>query len=288
MNHVIAAAGLVAGAAFGSAALSPASAHSESGLRADAAAQRAPTMSVYILQGVPGESVAVAVDGRTVQRNVEAKAIVGPVKVRPGSHTVEFTADSWVVNSAFQVQAPSVDVVVHWPADRTDEPVVTVYDNDLSPIPATKGRVIVAHTAVVPPADIRVDGQVVFANVANGEFAEAEVAAGTLSVDIVPTGQTQPLFGPVDLPVEAQALTRVFAIGAPTNQSMDAIVQTFPLADTGSSAPDSVDAGSAGLAATPDEEDNRGSALGWLVVSAVGAAAVIALAARRLRAIRVR
>jgi hypothetical protein len=69
---------------------------------------------------------------------------------------------------------------------------------------------------------------------------------------------------------------------------MDAIVQTFPLADTGSSAPDSVDAGSAGLAATPDEKEDRGSALGWLVVSAVGAAAVIALAARRLRAIRVR
>jgi Domain of unknown function (DUF4397) len=290
MSLVVAAVGLVGSTAIGAAASSTASAHSESGLRADASTRHAPTMSVYFLQGVPGEAVTVAVDGRTIKRNVEAKDIVGPVDVRPGSHMVEFTGASWAVDSTFDVQAASVDVVLHRPADRTDQPVVTVYDNDLSPIAPSKGRVIVAHTAVVPPADIRVDGTVVFSNVANGEFAPAEVAAGTLSVDIVPTGQSKPLFGPVDLPVKPQMLTRVFAIGAPTDGSMDAIVQTFPLAGTGSSAPDSVDAGSAGLVATPDADaGSRGTALGWwLAVSVAGVATVIALAARRLRAIRAR
>jgi Domain of unknown function (DUF4397) len=280
--------GVIAFAAVGVPA-GAASAHLGPGSSPDAGVPHAPAMSVYILQGVPGESVTVAVDGQTVQRNVKAKAVVGPVDVRPGSHTVEFTGANWAVDRTFDMDAASVDVVLHWPADRTDEPVVTVYDNDLSPIAANKGRLIVAHTAVVPPADIRVDEQVVFSNVANGEFAFAEVAAGTLSVDIVPTGQTQPLFGPVDLPVEPQVLTRVFAIGAPTDQSMDAIVQTFPLAETGSSAPDSVDAGSAGLAATPaDDAGGRGSAVGLLVVSVVGVGAVVALGARRLRAIRAR
>jgi hypothetical protein len=286
---VVVAVGLVAGAVIGSVGIGPASAHSETSTPAGAAVGQAAPMSVYILQGVPGESVTVAVDGRTVQRNVEAKAIVGPIDVRPGSHTVEFTGGSWAVGSTFDVQAKSTDVVLHWPADRTDEPVVTVYDNDLSAIAPNKGRVVVAHTAVVPPADIRVDGTVVFRNVANGEFAFAEVAAGTLSVDIVPTGQSQPLFGPVDLPVEPQVLTRVFAIGAPTDQSMDAIVQTFPLAETGSSAPDSVDAGSAGLVATPmDDGGGGGTVVGLFVVSVVGVASVTALAVRRLRAIRVR
>ena len=47
---------------------------------------------------------------------------------------------------------------------------------------------------------------------------------------VVPTGQKQdPLLGPLDLPVKAGALTRVFAIGQPENGSMDAVVQVLPV-----------------------------------------------------------
>jgi hypothetical protein len=276
-------------AALGLAATGAADAHLEPGHAQSAGRQQAPAMSVYVVQGVPGESVTVAVDGRTVQRNVQAKDIVGPVKVSPGSHMVEFTGSSWSVGSTFSVQSRSVDAVLHWPADPTDEPVVTVYDNDLSPVPADNGRVTVAHTAVVPPADIRVNGDVLFENIANGEFLDATVPAGTYAVEIVPTGQTEALFGPVDLTVEAQQLTRVFAIGAPTDQSMDAIVQTFPLGEAGSSPPDTVDAGSAGLAATTDPpESGLARTLGWAALVLVGSVALVGLAMRRLRPVRAR
>jgi hypothetical protein len=167
----------------------------------------------------------------------------------------------------FQVDHSSMDVVLHWPADKTAKPVVTVYTNDLRPVPADTGRITVAHTAVVPPADVRVDGKVVFANIANGEFITAEVPAGTYSVDIVPTGQHgNPVFGPVDLPVKADALTRVFAVGAPKNNGMDAVVQTFPLQQKGSPRPTQVDAGAAGLVSpgmavglVGDQDNARGS-----------------------------
>ena len=36
-------------------------------------------------------------------------------------------------------------------------------------MPKDKAKLTVAHTAAVPPADIRVDGKVLFENVANGE-----------------------------------------------------------------------------------------------------------------------
>ena len=142
---------------------------------------------------------------------------------------------------------------LHWPADSTDEPEATVFANDVDPVAASKARLTVAHTAVVPPADILADGTVLFSNIANGEFVTAEVPAETYNVAVVPTGQKQdPLLGPLDLPVKAGQLTRVFAIGEPENGSMDAVVQVLPVGKAGSPAPGSVDAGEAGLVAGID------------------------------------
>jgi hypothetical protein len=211
----------------------------------------APVDRVYVIQGVPGTAVNVAVDGKTVQRAVAAKAIVGPVDLTAGKHTISFSSHGWKVTSSVSISHRSSDVVLHWPADPANKPVVTVFGNDLAPVNSNKGRLTVVHAAVVPPADVRVDKKVLFANIANGEFVSAEVPGGTYSVDVVPTGQdSHPLLGPVTLPVKPGVLTRVFAIGKPTNGSMDAVVQVLPLAANGSPAPGAIDAGSAGLAAT--------------------------------------
>jgi hypothetical protein len=235
-----------------------------------------PVDRVYVVQGVPGTAVNVAVDGKTVQRAVAAKAVVGPLRLTPGKHAISFSTNGWKVTSGITISHHSSDVVLHWPADTTNKPVVTVFGNDLAPVSSNKGRLTVVHAAVVPPADIRVDNKVLFANIANGQYVSAEVPGGTYSVDVVPTGQkTHPLLGPVMLPVKTGVLTRVFAIGKPTNGSMDAIVQVLPLASDGSSAPGSVDAGSAGLVATPPPSASHHAA----VVALSGGAALALLGA---------
>jgi hypothetical protein len=219
---------------------------------ADAAHHHRSTGKVFVIQGVPGASVDVSIDGQSIDKGAQAKAILGPMSLTDGKHTITFASTKWTVTSSFQVHARSSDIVLHWPAEIGPKPETTVFKNDIAPVSGGKGRLTVAHTAVVPPADVRVDQKVLFSNIANGEFVTAEVPAGTYSVDVVPTGQdTDPLLGPVDLPVKGGVLTRVFAIGQPTNGSMDAIVQVLPLRQTGSKAPNQVNAGSAGLAAVP-------------------------------------
>jgi hypothetical protein len=86
--------------------------------------------------------------------------------------------------------------------------------------------------------------------VANGEELTLTVPSGTYPVDIVPTAATAPVvLGPVDLPVAASALTRVFAIGVAATGSMDAVVQVLPVASRGSgSTVSKVDAGDGGQA----------------------------------------
>jgi hypothetical protein len=110
--------------------------------------------------------------------------------------------------------------------------------------------VLVAHTATVPPADVRVDGKVVFRNIANGEFAEADVPAGAHRVELLPTGETrQPILGPLDVNLSPRTVTMVYAVGSPSNGSMRVIAHASPVASDGTVEPRSITTGSAGLAA---------------------------------------
>jgi uncharacterized protein DUF4397 len=245
---------------------------------AAAAAQQTPRHAqVFLLQGTPGASVDVSVDGHMVKRGVHAKEIVGPLNLAPGRHMVKFQSGKWVVPASFRISKPSTDVVLHLPAEPSAKPVVTVFNNDVQPVAPGKGRLVIAHTAVVPPADVRVNGKVLFSNIANGEFIGAVVPAQTYSADIVPTGQDKPLFGPVDISVKAGALTRIFAIGQPTHGGMDAIVQVLPLKSSGSSQPSHVDTGSAGLVATPAESAGQTDGFGQQLVTGLAALLVLCL-----------
>jgi hypothetical protein len=231
---------------------------------------------VYLVQGVPGGPADVTVDGTTVVTGLGPAEVHGPVELAPGRHVVAFAGDGWEVEAPVTVRRPSEDVVVHLPADASADPVVTVFANELGPVPAGQGRLTVAHTAVVPPADIRAAGEVLFANVANGEFVTTEVPADSYEVDVVPTGGDDPLLGPLDLEVAAGALTRVFAIGQPEDGAMTAVVQVIPLPKAPADPPSGVGAGLPG----PDGAEGRGSSL------AAGSLGVLLLLAALLVALR--
>ncbi|WP_159081625.1 DUF4397 domain-containing protein [Nocardioides sediminis] len=205
---------------------------------------------VMVIQAVPGATVDVAVDGRSVATGAAVGDVLGPFDLAPGSHEVTFSGDGTDVASTLEVESgTSTDVVLHLPAAVGGDPVVHSYDAPTEPIGPGKARVVLAHTATVAPADVRVDGQTVFTNIANGEFAEADVPAGTHRVALLPTGRTSdPILGPLDVPLEARTLSMIYAYGNPRDGSMNVIAHTAPLAADGSVQPTTIRTGSAGLA----------------------------------------
>lgn len=209
---------------------------------------------VYVVQGVADTPMTITVDGKAVATAAAAKTIVGPLTLPAGSHTVaaETPTHTETVSASISVTAGSnVDAVLHRQVDPSKPPVITTFPNDLSPVTAGSGRLVVAHTAAVGPADVRVDQKVLFANIANGEALTVTVPASTYSVDIVPTATSGPVvFGPANVPVAPTALTRVFAIGVAATSSMDAVVQVLPLSVRGTgTTPSTVNAGDGGQAA---------------------------------------
>ena len=116
--------------------------------------------------------------------------------------------------------------------------MVTVFRNDLAAVPQGKASLVVAHTATVPPADIQVNGDVLFENIANGESLELTVPVATYEVAIVPTGETEPVvLGPLELTVKGGAVNRVYAIGDPGKKTMNVAVHVIPTGSSGSGEP---------------------------------------------------
>ena len=153
-------------------------------------ASAAETGTVYVVQGVADTPMTITVDGKAVATAAAAKTIVGPLTLPVGSHTVaaESPSRTETVSASISVTAGSnVDAVLHRQVDPSKPPVITTFPNDLSPVTAGSGRLVVAHTAAVGPADVRVDQKVLFANIANGEALTVTVPASTYSVDIVPS-----------------------------------------------------------------------------------------------------
>lgn len=211
------------------------------------------TGRLFVVQAVPGSTYTVEIDGAHRTAGVKVGTVLGPFEVSAGEHDVSFTGDSagQATETTVKVRpGSSTDLVLHLPAAVNGDPVVDVYRAPLSPIGPDKARVLVAHTATVPPADAVVDGKVVFANIANGEYAVADVPAGAHTAKLVAAGTKGPaLLGPLDLDLPAQTLTMIYAVGTPTNGSMNVITHQLSLASDGSVVPQRVDTGSAGLAA---------------------------------------
>jgi hypothetical protein len=241
---------------------------------------------VSVIQAVPGLDVDVTIDGRSVATNAGVGDVLGPFELETGEHAIEFSGtDGLKVASTLDLEGGATsDVVLHLPAQVDGDPVVHSYRAPTDAIGPGKARVVLAHTATVAPADVEVNGEIVFTNIANGEFAEADVPAGTLEVALLPSGtRNDPFLGPLDVTLEAQTLSMIYAYGNPSDGSMKVIAHTTVLEADGSVAPTTIDTGAAGLARAPVDSFGTERAAGrvWpvmlgLLATVAGLALVVA------------
>ncbi|MBV9831841.1 MAG: DUF4397 domain-containing protein [Marmoricola sp.] len=209
--------------------------------------------SVDLVQALPGATVSVQVDGRTVGSQLSLGKVVGPVALAVGAHEVRFepTGGAPATAATITVESGSVhDVVLHAPADPSGDPVVSVFRTPDAPIAAGKARVLLAHAAEVGAGDIWVDGQKAFTSITNGQYAQADVPAGPHSVAIRPAGQTgKPILGPLSVDLAAGTVTLAYAVGNPAQGGMSVVAHAVRLEPDGSVTPLRIHTGSAGLAA---------------------------------------
>ena len=235
--------------------------------------------TVYVLHGVKGATVDVYVNGALTLDDFAPGTLTEGLKLPAGDYDLKVVAadapngDAPAIIEANDVAVPAganVTVVAHQNA-AGDGYALTPFVNDLSATEAGKARITVRHTAAAPAVDVRANGAVAFPGLTNPNAATADLAAGTISADVVVAGTETVAIGPADVALAEGTHTVVYAWGSAADGNLDLAVQSF----TGlHSSPAGVPSGTGGQS----EALNAGS-LGAL--AARGAAGLAYIGTRR-------
>lgn len=241
--------------------------------------------TVTVVHGVPDLTVDVYVNGELTLESFEYETVTDPLELPAGEYEIEIRAagepaDSApaLSGSATVAEDTNASIVAHLGEDGS--PLLSVFVNDTAAIEAGDARLTVRHTAAAPAVDVLANDSVVFANLANPDEQSADVPADTYSVAVAAAGTTEPVLGPLDLPLEAGTAYLAYAVGSLADGNLDVLVQT--IGGLGG-APSGVPSGTAGLAATSSGFPLWGIAL--LSVAGAGILASGVLIARSRRSI---
>ncbi|MCL6673361.1 MULTISPECIES: DUF4397 domain-containing protein [Streptomyces] len=239
---------------------------------------------VSVLHAVPGLTVDVYAGDKELIPDFKPGTLTDPMKLDAGSYDIKIFKEGEGPNGTPAIEK-KVDVpaganatlVAHLTADG--KPTLDAYVNDMSKIPAGKARLTVRHVAAAPAVDVRANGTPVFKDLVNPKEAKGEVAAGTVSADVVLAGTDTVAIGPAKLNLAEGTNTVVYAWGSAADKNLQLKTQSL----TGMhSAPSGVPAGETGAAAA----HNEGVPLGALSLGAVSALTAAGLLVRLRRTAR--
>ncbi|MER7575779.1 DUF4397 domain-containing protein [Streptomyces sp. NPDC126514] len=231
--------------------------------------------TVSVLHAVPGLTVDVYTGDKELIADFKPGTLTDPMKLDAGSYDIKIFKDGDGPEGT-----PAIEKTVDVPAGANatlvahltegGDPALDAFVNDTSQVPAGKARLTVRHVAAAGAVDVRADKTPVFKNLENPKEAKGEVAAGTVSADVVLAGTDTVAIGPADLNLAEGTHTVVYAWGSADDKNLALKMQTL----TGMhSAPGGVPAGESGQAAVR----NDGVPLGALSLGAFSALAAAGL-----------
>lgn len=187
---------------------------------------------IHLIHGIPDTPVDVVAGGEVVFGDFQfgdtqdlsalaGETLAGLQVVLAGTDTVAIDAGDTALPAS-----GNYTIIAH--LDATGTPTLAVFENDTSAIDAGEGRLTVRHTAAAPAVDVLANGSVAFSNLSNPNGVSADLAAGTITAEVVPTGATEPVvIGPVDLAIEEGSSLIVYAVGSLEAGSITALTESI-------------------------------------------------------------
>jgi hypothetical protein len=245
-------------------------------------AQQPGTAEVVVVHGLRGFTADLYVDGQLLISTFQPERSTDPVALAAGSHLIEIreagtgATTTPAVSSTIDLAAGTrYDVVAH--LDQSGTPKVSVFVDDVSPLPPGQARAVVRNVAATPPVDVRFGTTVAASTLANGAGADTVLPAGSYEVAVSAAGSPTPITPTRTVIYPEGAATFMYLIGSSQSQTLDWLaVQATGL----QSAPTKVPTGDGSVAEAPTESSGTaGTVIGLAAVVVFFAVATI----RRLR-----
>lgn len=216
-------------------------------------AKKKASSSVTVVHGLPRFTADVYVNGELLLSGFKAESTTDPLTLAEGEYDIAIRDVGSPPDSEPALQdvitldgGLNVSIVAH--LDETGSPALTVFDNDVSQVPAGQSRLIVRHQAAAPEIDVQSDGETLFSGLSSGDQQETNLAVATHEVVVTLTGESDPLISPTALSFEEGNAYLVYFVGSNEDDTLDLMVQTVSGLE---SAPSGVATGDGGLAETP-------------------------------------
>lgn len=200
------------------------------------------TGTVTVIHGVPGVDVDVYVNGDLTLEDFKPETVTDPLELPAGEYTIDIRptgaapdSDPIITGSTTLPAGANATLIAN--LDAAGTPTLSVFVNDTAKTAAGEGRLVVRHTAAAPAVDVLAGGEPVITDLSNPDEATLDLPAGTVSASVAAAGTTEPVIGPVDVPVGAGQVTIVYAIGSLEEQTLGAVVQTITVGEEEGAAP---------------------------------------------------
>jgi hypothetical protein len=203
--------------------------------------------NVYVIHGIPGQDlglpnelpVDIKINGNVALTNVPFGGIAGPLTVPAGKYEVEVRvaaaepgAGPLAMAGTFYLAVTENATIV---AHLTEEgiPKLTKFINDMRPFSNNMGtRLVARHGASAPNVNVGITGKETYRflyNLSNGNQAGLDLKAGSYKAGLYPTLSLKPVFGPVEVSLDAGTAYFVYAVGSLRSGSFNLVVHPIPV-----------------------------------------------------------
>jgi len=247
-----------------------------------ASAQDAGTADLVIVHGLRGFTADLYVDGKLLINTFQPERSTDPMAVPAGSHLVEIRESGTGADTTPALTATidlaagnRYDAVAH--VDQAGAPTLSLFLDDVSPLPPGQARAVVRNTAATGPIDVRFGPTAAAAALANGAGSTTLLPAGVYELAVSATGTPTPITPTRNVTYPEGTATFMYLIGSSQAQTLDWLaVQATGL----QSVPTKVPTGDGSVTQAPTESNGTGGeAIGLGAVAVFFAVATI----RRLR-----
>jgi hypothetical protein len=235
---------------------------------------QAESSTVTIVHGLPEFTADIYVDGELLLSGFQPEEATDPLDLPAGTYNVQIRDAGAPKSSPPALEADlevpggkNLSVIAH--LDEAGEPTVSVFDNDLSGVPAGRARLLLRHQAEAPAVELMLDGAPLLSGVGSGDEGESVVPAASHEIEVA-DANGESLVSPTSVDLQEGSAYYVYLIGSSTEANLALMVQQVGGLE---SAPSGVATGFGGAA--------EGPSIAWWVVMVVAAAAVVAARAAR-------